>query len=86
MIAPETMRVSATLMPFTLASILRGGGEAFIVDAHGRTHLVLVDEDGEITTHQRYDGDPTAIAPNLAHAILNGEDFSAPVDAVTDML
>lgn len=83
---PETMRVSATLMPFALATILRGGGEAFIVDANGRTHFVAVDEDGEIVTHMRYEGDPGVLVPSLSLAFGNEEDMEAVGLYVTDML
>lgn len=83
---PETMRVSATLMPFALATILRGGGEAFIVDANGRTHFVAVDEDGEIVTHHRYEGDPGVIVPNLAIAYEDGMEVTLPGFEPIDML
>ena len=83
---PNTMRVNAALVPFTFATILQDGGEAFVVDAKGRTHFVLVDDDGKITQHLRYEGNPEVIVPNLTQSILSGEDLPLEDSTVTDML
>lgn len=66
--------------PHVLSSILVGGGEAFVVASDGSTHFVSVDEDGGVTEHLRYEGEPEAVVKSLVGWFYSTGDLDAHND------